>query len=145
MAITAFETETCSRCGGSGEYSYNQIDGTKCFGCGGNGQQYTPRGRQARQFYVKIMQKRAVDFAVGETYKDGTDRCQRRIVAIGPDELNSGSIRIDSKGFCLVTGPDMLLQLVPTAEVRDAALKQALDFQATLTKAGKPRKVAANG
>lgn len=143
MAITAFETEACSRCGGSGEYSYNQIDGTKCFGCGGNGRQYTARGHQAHQFYVRLMQKRAADFAVGETYK--YDHCQRRITAIGPDTLNPGSIRIDSRGFCLVTGPDMLLQLVPAVEVRDAALKQALDFQASLTKAGKPRKVAANG
>ncbi len=27
--------ETCSRCGGSGRYSYNQIDGDRCFGCNG--------------------------------------------------------------------------------------------------------------
>ena len=27
----------CSRCGGSGHYSYNQIDGTKCYGCNGSG------------------------------------------------------------------------------------------------------------
>ncbi|GHV06463.1 hypothetical protein FACS1894217_05190 [Clostridia bacterium] len=27
--------QTCSRCGGSGHYSYNQIDGTRCFKCGG--------------------------------------------------------------------------------------------------------------
>ncbi len=28
-------TVTCSRCGGSGEYSWNQTDGSKCFKCGG--------------------------------------------------------------------------------------------------------------
>lgn len=28
---------TCPRCGGSGHYSYNQIDGTVCYGCGGSG------------------------------------------------------------------------------------------------------------
>ena len=27
----------CPRCGGSGHYSYNQIDGTRCYGCGGSG------------------------------------------------------------------------------------------------------------
>lgn len=27
----------CPRCGGSGHYSYNQIDGTKCYGCMGSG------------------------------------------------------------------------------------------------------------
>lgn len=27
----------CKRCGGSGHYSYNSMDGTKCYGCGGSG------------------------------------------------------------------------------------------------------------
>lgn len=29
--------ENCGRCGGSGRYSYNQIDGDRCFGCNGKG------------------------------------------------------------------------------------------------------------
>ena len=28
---------TCPRCGGSGHYSYNSLDGTRCYGCGGSG------------------------------------------------------------------------------------------------------------
>lgn len=27
----------CSRCGGSGNYSFNQIDGSRCYGCNGTG------------------------------------------------------------------------------------------------------------
>jgi len=27
----------CSRCGGSGSYSFNQIDGSRCYGCNGSG------------------------------------------------------------------------------------------------------------
>lgn len=27
----------CPRCGGSGNYSYNPLDGTQCYGCGGSG------------------------------------------------------------------------------------------------------------
>lgn len=27
----------CPRCGGSGHYSYNEMDGTRCYGCGGSG------------------------------------------------------------------------------------------------------------
>lgn len=27
--------ETCTRCGGSGSYSFNQRDGTRCYGCNG--------------------------------------------------------------------------------------------------------------
>lgn len=30
-------TPACGRCGGSGNYSYNQMDGTRCFGCAGAG------------------------------------------------------------------------------------------------------------
>lgn len=29
-------TRTCPRCGGTGNYSYNHRDGTKCFKCNGN-------------------------------------------------------------------------------------------------------------
>lgn len=36
-----FEHRECSRCGGSGHYSFNQIDGTRCYGCGGTGRQWT--------------------------------------------------------------------------------------------------------
>ena len=34
------ELEVCSRCGGDGHYSYNQMHGTMCYGCGGNGKSY---------------------------------------------------------------------------------------------------------
>lgn len=29
--------KVCSRCGGSGNHSYNPIDGSTCFGCNGLG------------------------------------------------------------------------------------------------------------
>jgi len=28
--------KTCTRCGGTGEYSFNRMDGTRCFKCHGN-------------------------------------------------------------------------------------------------------------
>lgn len=34
-------TYTCSRCNGSGRYSFNLMHGTKCYGCNGTGQQRT--------------------------------------------------------------------------------------------------------
>lgn len=40
---------TCSRCGGSGRYSFNLIHGTTCYGCGGTGKQKTkPRPKAVR-------------------------------------------------------------------------------------------------
>lgn len=30
-------TKPCGRCGGTGQYSYNQVHGTMCYGCSGKG------------------------------------------------------------------------------------------------------------
>jgi predicted nucleic acid-binding Zn-ribbon protein len=38
-----FPTKTCTRCGGSGQYSFNMIDGTRCYGCGGTGRKYASK------------------------------------------------------------------------------------------------------
>lgn len=37
----------CGRCGGSGRYSWNQINGDVCFGCGGSGQQKPKASQQS--------------------------------------------------------------------------------------------------
>jgi len=34
--------KVCGRCGGSGRYSYNQMDGDRCFGCSGSGKVVLP-------------------------------------------------------------------------------------------------------
>lgn len=49
------ETDVCSRCGGTGRYSWNQRDADKCYGCGGSGTTYTKRGAAALAFYREIM------------------------------------------------------------------------------------------
>lgn len=33
--VKAGFTEPCTRCGGNGHYLYNQVDGTRCYGCQG--------------------------------------------------------------------------------------------------------------
>ncbi len=43
--MTEFERETCSRCGGSGEHSYNPRDGYVCFKCGGRCVTLTKKGK----------------------------------------------------------------------------------------------------
>lgn len=42
-----FETESCSRCGGSGQYSFCTMYGSTCFKCGGSKRQYTRAGKVA--------------------------------------------------------------------------------------------------
>ncbi len=53
MART-FETKECSRCGGSGRYSYNSMHGDMCYGCHGKGKQITKRGSAAREIWMAI-------------------------------------------------------------------------------------------
>ncbi len=36
-AISNLPTETCSRCAGSGSYSWNAVHGSRCYGCNGAG------------------------------------------------------------------------------------------------------------
>lgn len=35
--VNTAHTEACTRCAGSGHFSFNLIDGTKCYGCNGSG------------------------------------------------------------------------------------------------------------
>jgi len=57
----------CPRCGGSGHYSYNPMDGTRCFACGGRGYEikevrwYTDKQREALD---RAAEKRAAAKAV---------------------------------------------------------------------------------
>jgi hypothetical protein len=44
-----YERETCGRCGGGGQYSYNARHGSTCYGCGGSGVRLSRRGRKARE------------------------------------------------------------------------------------------------
>ena len=58
-----YEKQTCGRCGGSGQYSYNQIDGSRCYGCGGSGQKLTKRGAAAKAYADSILDVKIEDFA----------------------------------------------------------------------------------
>ena len=62
---TAYETKTCNRCGGCGKYSYNQIHGSTCYGCGGSGVVYTVRGEATKNFFRESIKVKAGDVQVG--------------------------------------------------------------------------------
>ena len=47
MAKLVYEQTTCTRCGGSGSYSYCQTYGTRCVKCAGSGKAATKRGAKA--------------------------------------------------------------------------------------------------
>lgn len=70
----------CSRCGGSGHYAYNPMDGTRCFRCSGSGKEvhevrwYTDKERtaldKAAERRVETKAKRAQE---RENYKNGAE------------------------------------------------------------------------
>ena len=58
--------ETCSRCGGSGHYSFNPIDGTRCFKCAGKGN-LVPTSKKGLAEVLKNAQA-AVESGALDTY-----------------------------------------------------------------------------
>lgn len=42
-----FPIQTCERCKGSGHYSFNPVDGTRCYGCTGRGTKVTKNAQEA--------------------------------------------------------------------------------------------------
>lgn len=66
-----FELETCGRCGGSGQHSYNQINGTTCFGCGGTGLRRSKRGKAAYARYQQSLLRPVSEVTVGNFVKVG--------------------------------------------------------------------------
>src|SRR6267154_1203214 len=92
--LAVFETQTCTRCGGGGHFSYCQMWGTVCFKCHGKGRIYTTRGRIAVEYFKQLRSKPLKDFKVGDLIwmEDGIFRASRflRVTESKPDELNAG-------------------------------------------------------
>ncbi len=160
------ETETCSRCGGSGNYSYCQSYGTTCFRCCGRKRTYTKRGHAAL-LYLKQLRSRPIEtIQVGDVVKMGgvTMSCQVYDVWVKVTQVSrrtqEGSSLQDGvmvpysveqvvlsglgKGteYATASQPGTLIEVVLPKDEQHALLAQALDYQDTLTKAGAPRQAA---
>lgn len=140
MASMEYEKEPCGRCGGSGRYSFNQIDGSRCYGCGGSGLRLTKRGRAAKAFADAMLDVPVQD--VGDRKARYVDRfAGRKYTFTGVEQegeyfypLFNG--KRSEKGFGL--GRGIKVRLIPTAE----QIEEIAAYQNSLTKAGKPRKGA---
>lgn len=166
---TSFEKEPCGRCGGSGRYSYNQMDGDRCYGCGGKGERLTKRGAAASAFYVESCLVPAVSVEIGDTIQFGgvtnggtpygvrgrveaiEDRVQRYksgAACADPNapwqEAVSLVFSTTRKGtlYMAAVAPEERIRKYWPAEINAEKVAAALAFQAALTKAGKPRKAA---
>lgn len=153
---TKFETESCSRCGGSGHYSYNSISGTRCFKCGGAKIVLTKRGSVARDYFYALFELPASEVIAGMfVHKDGrnlnSSKKWRKVEAVGVSScvaiVNGVKVKQDK---IELTFNDHTYCLFPSSKVAaardndhiEANLAAALEYQATLTKLGKPKKQA---
>ena len=82
---------TCTRCGGSGNYSFNLVRGTVCFGCEGAGFKMVDAAAHA-----KAQAKRAAAKAKSEAQREMRERIAAELHA----EMNSkfGPFPDDMKG-----------------------------------------------
>jgi len=130
-----FETESCSRCGGSGKYSWCQAHLDVCFKCGGRGIVLTKRGRVAQDFFRDSMLIPVSEVKAGDVVLDLGKKI--KVIGVSPDTLNVGRTNIKSDKIVLGLFSDSTITLVPSPEKRKVLADAALEVQSKLTKQGK--------
>ncbi len=148
------ETATCSRCGGTGSYSYCTGYGTMCFKCSGRKVVLSKRGAVANAFLIRLRQRMASELRVGMLlfmepgpFNKGGFKLILKMsdgpVESGCSYMKDGAwvkqlgIAIDCEGFATNLPPDKLERVGHTAAGKAQTLRLALEYQDRLTKAGK--------
>lgn len=99
MREIKYDRVECSRCGGTGHYSYNPMDGTICFKCrGGKKVLSRPAAKSLKlveEFKVGLLSTPASAIEVGDAFKMfNSNRRYRKCIEIRPVETNgSKSLR----------------------------------------------------
>ena len=113
---------TCPRCGGSGHYSYNPMDGTRCFKCGGSGKvtiQVRAYTEKEYNQYIKSKERRA---AAEEAKKQSLiDNSEANKMA----KLAELGYEIDNPGIYLIGGGN-------TYDIKDQLKELGCKYNATL-------------
>lgn len=155
-----FESETCSRCGGTGHYSYCQTHGTTCFKCGGRKVTLTKRGSAAQAWFTSQKMKPATDVKIGDKIvMDGVPGFSRaEVITVtfvgeredgckfkGADGEWHSYFHIDgvnkngqSGGVACFKDSDVKMHV--WGDEKAALVARALAYQDTLTKAGTVKK-----
>lgn len=139
---TQFETCTCSRCGGSGKYSFNPMYGDRCFKCHGAGYVLTKRGQAARAKFEELTTSLIDDVQVGDFVFDSkTAMGANKWLKVAEINHATGTISF-SGNYAHTRGPGAMVRHIRNEAERLVALEKALAYQETLTKMGKPSKRA---
>lgn len=156
MSKRELESVVCGRCGGSGQYSFNMIHGSKCYGCNGLGRKLSKRG-DAAQVYLENLRMIAVeDLKVGDMIRELVGvhggmafylvqeiNCVPANKWYPNDPGNVFEIKLFNKiiGSCsAVKFPGYKVRKGFSKDEKVAQLKLALDYQDSLSKEGKPLK-----
>lgn len=145
--MTKFETVVCGRCGGTGHYSFNQIDGTMCYGCRGVGAVYTKRGLEAKRFFDESLSVPAKDVNIGDFIQCWAgDPKYYKVTDKSYETINDGRVCVQlvmstDKYHCVYrSNQEQRIKVHTDTQTKQAKLKAALEYQETLTKAGKVKK-----
>lgn len=139
MATLRFDTEACSRCGGTGQYSYCQMHGTTCFKCSGKKVQQTRAGARAFKAWLAFADAHctvaAKDVAIGSVIiMDGK---QRRVLDV---QTTGGSRWLDNAtgewhDYTNIKTKACSYGVFPNSRVRvPATIEQFREFVATQKK-----------
>jgi hypothetical protein len=149
--MTAFETTTCARCGGSGHYSCNAMHGTTCYGCGGSGKTLSKRGKAAQKMFHTAIKRPANTVQEGWLvwWGDLTLGKGKWVTVASVREFAGPVVNgVPSKAieFMSMSGnkaslspSNHMIRAVESLAQRDAAVKAAIAYQDTLNPAtGRP-------
>jgi hypothetical protein len=156
MKTLLLEHETCGRCGGTGHFSYNQMSGTTCFGCGGRKVRLTKRGAAAqaalnnRLMISPLYLTPGQQFVFDDHFVGQVKRLTRTVAAV---EITVSAWHVMADGqqipiqmvrVTTTKGEDygFAVNLTLKRPATQADHAWALAYQATLTKSGKPMKAA---
>ena len=144
-----FESKVCSRCGGSGSYSYCSMYGTTCFGCSGSGWKLTKRGAMANNFLNESRKVPATDIKVGDLVLEDSVFAKPRFAKVLKVSISENSsyvngvavpcIVIESEGMSNHVGMTSKVRKGWSKEEKEAQRAAALAYQDTLTAMGKPK------
>lgn len=135
-----FETETCSRCGGCGRYSYCQMYGDTCFKCHGRGVVLTKRGVVAQAYYTALCSLPVEKLEVGmEVWCDNIfgKSGWGKIESIMPDTLNVGCTIVQTPLLSNHVFMGSMFRVRQTPEQVSTKQMLALSYQNILSKSGK--------
>lgn len=145
---SVFETCTCSRCGGSGNYSYCPMYGTMCFKCVGAGRVLTKRGVVAQAYFTQLCTVLVTEIEVGDVVKVDWGNGWAKVESIGFSDSKykdkdgewQSYYEIKTNKGNIGTFPHSTIRKGQSVGDKAKKIQQALDYQASLTKLGKVSK-----